>query len=238
MSTASPALAPRYFSETTSGGVPLRALLGTASISALCFASSFVGSGELWGWLQNIVGVSNQVRLLHWAYPEQSPSHAVVLESQIAWLSIGIASWRFRKAWIKQGRPLSEMKFRAGWTWTWGAPFVVISVSVLILCAYCFHSSALPNPDTHTKLLPSSPRMDIILSLVLLYRLLVAVSRTSRDGDYDFHLVFYSTQGRVHPRALPHSLRRWHEQLRRTSDPSARSNFEVHQQGSGRREHS
>ncbi|KAL5536239.1 ALP1_1 [Sanghuangporus sanghuang] len=111
LSTSSPALAPRFFSQTTSRGVPLRALLGTASISALCFSSSFIGSGELWGWLQNIVGVSNQ----------------------IAWLSIGIASWRFRKAWTAQGRSLSEMKFRANWTWPWGAPFVVFSVSLIIL---------------------------------------------------------------------------------------------------------
>jgi hypothetical protein len=41
----------------------LPALLATASISLLCFGSSFIGSGQLWGWLQNIVGVSNQVRL-------------------------------------------------------------------------------------------------------------------------------------------------------------------------------
>lgn len=43
--------------------MPLPALLATSSISALCFGSSFVGSGALWGWLQNFVGVSNQVRL-------------------------------------------------------------------------------------------------------------------------------------------------------------------------------
>lgn len=47
------------------------------------------------------------------------------LLSQIAWVSIGLASWRFRKAWVAQGRPLSEMKFRARWTWPWGPLFVV-----------------------------------------------------------------------------------------------------------------
>ena len=44
---------------------------------------------------------------------------------QIAWLSIGLSSWRFRQAWIKQKRPLDELKFRASWTWPWGPPFVV-----------------------------------------------------------------------------------------------------------------
>ncbi|KAL5513804.1 ALP1_1 [Sanghuangporus vaninii] len=52
---------------------------------------------------------------------------------QIAWLSIGIASWRFRKSWVVQSRYLSEVKFRANWTWPWGAPFIVFSVSLNIL---------------------------------------------------------------------------------------------------------
>lgn len=55
--------APRIFAWTTSKGIPLPALLATSSISALCFGSSFIGSGQLWSWLQNIVGVSNQVSL-------------------------------------------------------------------------------------------------------------------------------------------------------------------------------
>lgn len=52
---------------------------------------------------------------------------------QIAWLSIGLASWRFRTAWVRQGRSLDELKFRASWTWPWGPPFVVITVCALIL---------------------------------------------------------------------------------------------------------
>ncbi|KAK2467860.1 hypothetical protein APHAL10511_000155 [Amanita phalloides] len=106
-----PPQAPRIFSRTTAQGVPLAALLMTSSVSVICLGASYVGSGVLWGWLQNIVGVSNQ----------------------IAWFSIGIASWRFRKAWVRQGRSLDELKFRAAWTWPWGPPFVIISVSTLIL---------------------------------------------------------------------------------------------------------
>jgi AAT family amino acid transporter len=98
--------APAIFARTTRHGVPIFALAATASISLLCIGSVYVGAGELWNWLQNIVGVSNQ----------------------IAWLSIGLASWRFRKAWTAQGRPLAEMKFRAGWTWPWGPYFVVRSL--------------------------------------------------------------------------------------------------------------
>lgn len=103
--------APPLFARTTRGGVPLPALLLTSSVSALCIGSSFIGNSQVWSWLQNLVGVSNQ----------------------IAWLSIGIASWRFRAAWKTQGRPLSEMKFRARWTWPWGPPFVIVAVSAIIL---------------------------------------------------------------------------------------------------------
>jgi amino acid permease len=53
--------APRIFSWTTKAGVPLPALLVTSIFGLFCFGSSFVGSGQLWGWLQNFVGVSNQV---------------------------------------------------------------------------------------------------------------------------------------------------------------------------------
>ncbi|KAF8170950.1 amino acid permease-domain-containing protein [Pholiota molesta] len=109
LSVTTPRQAPKIFSWTTSAGTPLPALAMTSSISVLCFFTSFIGSGELWGWLQNIVGVSNQ----------------------IAWLSIGLSSWRFRKAWIKQGRPLGDLKYRSSWTWPWGPPFVV-SASYLL----------------------------------------------------------------------------------------------------------
>lgn len=128
-SLASAKHAPPFFAWTTQAGVPLPALLATSSISALCFGSSFVGSGALWGWLQNFVGVSNQVRHLVFFVCNCSVlvrySWAKMSDFKIAWVSIGIASWRFRKAWVQQGRPLEELKFRSKWTWGWGPPFVV-----------------------------------------------------------------------------------------------------------------
>jgi amino acid permease len=48
------AQAPHIFSWTTTNGVPLPTLLATSSVGALRFASSFIWSGEVWGWLQNI----------------------------------------------------------------------------------------------------------------------------------------------------------------------------------------
>lgn len=129
LSVTNPRQAPKIFSWTTSAGTPLPALFMTSSISVLCFFASFIGSGKLWGWLQNIVGVSNQVcKTMIFCLEE------ILIRSffQIAWLSIGLSSWRFRKAWIQQGRPLADLKYRASWTWPWGPPFVVRSLYLYV----------------------------------------------------------------------------------------------------------
>lgn len=123
--------APRFLSWTTKSGIPLPSLLATSSISILCFGSSYIGNGQLWNWIQNIVGVSNQ----------------------IAWFSIGLASWRFRKAWISQGRSLDDMKFRAAWTWPWAPSFVVRESHNHCTSAHCPNCSCagdkrcLPDPE-------------------------------------------------------------------------------------------
>lgn len=61
LASSKPPHAPSIFAKTTANGVPLNALLLTSSVSILCIGSSYIGGGTLWSWLQNIVGVSNQV---------------------------------------------------------------------------------------------------------------------------------------------------------------------------------
>lgn len=73
LSVSTPRQAPKLFAYTTESGIPIPALIMTSSISALCVLTSFIGSGELWGWLQNIVGVSNQV-IFHFPSVEMSIS--------------------------------------------------------------------------------------------------------------------------------------------------------------------
>lgn len=101
--------APSFFARLTKAKVPYLALAGTAAVSGLCFGSSFIGAGTLWSWLQNLVGVSNQ----------------------LSWLSIGITSIRFRQALAKQGK--THNLVYKNWTYPWGPWFVVISVTVIIL---------------------------------------------------------------------------------------------------------
>ncbi|KAL8715202.1 MAG: hypothetical protein Q9220_001160 [cf. Caloplaca sp. 1 TL-2023] len=101
--------APKFFSALNRNQIPWLAVLATSAISILCFGASFIGAGQLWTWLQNIVGVSNQ----------------------LSWTAIGIASLRFRAAVKVQGKE-HLLPFK-NWTYPWGPWFSVILNSFLIL---------------------------------------------------------------------------------------------------------
>ncbi|OZJ05018.1 hypothetical protein BZG36_02109 [Bifiguratus adelaidae] len=101
--------APKFFERTMPNGIPLYSTLATSVISLLCFGSSFIGAGQLWTWLQNIVGVSNQ----------------------ISWIIIGITSYRFGRGWRLQGRSPSDLPFNAK-IWPVG-PLVVAGFNIFIV---------------------------------------------------------------------------------------------------------
>lgn len=96
-------------SRTNRYKAPYVAVLITWAVGGLCFGASFIGAGTLWTWLQNIVGVSNQ----------------------IAWLCIAITSIRFRKGLEVQGKT-HELRYK-NWTYPYGPYFLVIFVSFVIL---------------------------------------------------------------------------------------------------------
>lgn len=101
--------APRFFSKLSKYQVPWIAVLATSSISLLCFGASFIGAGDLWSWLQSLVGVSNQ----------------------LSWIAICIASLRFRAAVKLQGKE-HLLPFK-NWTYPAGPWFALVLNSVLVL---------------------------------------------------------------------------------------------------------
>jgi len=101
--------APQVFARLNRNKIPWISVLATSFISALCFTSSFIGAGQVWTWLQNIVGVSNQ----------------------LSWIAIGIASLRFRAALEVQGKT-HLLPFR-NWTYPWGPWFSVVLNLLLVL---------------------------------------------------------------------------------------------------------
>ncbi|KAH6644994.1 amino acid permease [Truncatella angustata] len=111
--------APRTLGKLNRNRVPWIAVLVTSLISGLCFGSSYIGAGQLWSWLQNIVGVSNQ----------------------LSWIAIGITSIRFRRALEVQGKT-HLLPFR-NWTYPVG-PYLCVILNIVIVLVQgwdCFSPS-------------------------------------------------------------------------------------------------
>lgn len=100
---------PKVFLPLNRWKVPYVAVIATWLLGGLCFASAFVGSGELWNWLQAIVGLSNL----------------------ISWWVIGVVSLRFRRGLEKQGR--THELLMKNWSYPYGPWFVVIFGMFIIL---------------------------------------------------------------------------------------------------------
>jgi AAT family amino acid transporter len=100
--------APKFFGKLNRNKVPWVAVLATSAISGLCFGASFIGAGQLWTWLQNLVGVSNQ----------------------LAWIAIALTSIRFRRAMDLQGK--THLLSFKNWTYPWG-PWLSLILNVVIV---------------------------------------------------------------------------------------------------------
>lgn len=100
--------APKVFGTLNRHQVPWVAVLATSLISILCFGAKFIGAGQLWDWLQNLVGVSNQ----------------------LSWIAIGIASIRFRAGLEAQGKT-HLLPFK-NWTYPYG-PWIVVLLNIFIV---------------------------------------------------------------------------------------------------------
>jgi lysine-specific permease len=83
--------APKIFSRVSSRGVPVWALVATTLVGTMAFLSSKFGSGSVYLWLLNASGLSGF----------------------ITWWGIAISHYRFRRAYVAQGRDLSALPYRA-----------------------------------------------------------------------------------------------------------------------------
>lgn len=83
--------APKLFARVNTRGIPVYALLATLAVGSVSFLASFFGDGVVYIWLLNASGMSGF----------------------IAWLGIAISHYRFRKAYIAQGRDLKDLPYLA-----------------------------------------------------------------------------------------------------------------------------
>ena len=79
--------APQIFAKLNKRGVPVPALILTTAIGLFAFLTSFIGEGTAYTWIVNISGLCGF----------------------IAWVGIAVSHYRFRRAFIAQGRDLSEL---------------------------------------------------------------------------------------------------------------------------------
>lgn len=83
--------APKFLGKLNKNGVPVNALITTTLVGTLAFLASFFGDGTVYKWLLNASGMSGF----------------------IAWLGIAICHYRFRRAFVVQGKDLSLLPYKS-----------------------------------------------------------------------------------------------------------------------------
>lgn len=83
--------APAIFADVNKQGVPTKALFFTACFGLLAFLTSLIGEGTAYTWLLNLSGMTGFV----------------------VWVGIAICHYRFRRAFVAQGKDLSTLKYKA-----------------------------------------------------------------------------------------------------------------------------
>jgi lysine-specific permease len=83
--------APRFLRKVNKRGLPTNALYLSTIIGMMCFLTSLFGDGTVYNWLLNASG----------------------LAGFLSWLGITITHLRFRKAYLAQGRKLSDLPYLA-----------------------------------------------------------------------------------------------------------------------------
>ncbi|WP_417367344.1 amino acid permease [Glutamicibacter arilaitensis] len=83
--------APKIFARLNKRGVPMPAMLLTASVGLFGFLTAIVGQGSAYTWLLNVSGLSGF----------------------IAWIGIAVCHYKFRKAYIASGQDLGNLPYKA-----------------------------------------------------------------------------------------------------------------------------
>ncbi|KMY54846.1 gamma-aminobutyrate permease [Bacillus sp. FJAT-27231] len=137
--------APQFLAKVNKRGVPVRALVATAIIGMLAFLASIFGDGTIYVWLMNSVGIT----------------------TFIFWLGIAISHYRFRKAYVAQGRSLEDLPYRAKW-FPYG-PLFAIALCLFILLGQNLEGFITGNINL-TSVLAAYIGLPIFLALWLGYK--------------------------------------------------------------------
>ncbi|EUJ28509.1 Lysine-specific permease [Listeria floridensis FSL S10-1187] len=143
--------APKFLAQVNKRGIPMAALVVTTIVGALTFVTTLSENGTvIYTWLLSASG----------------------LTGFIAWVGIAISHYRFRKAFIKQGHDLSELKYRAKF-FPFG-PILALILCILVIVGQDYQSFLNPeltNPDWWQKIGISYIGLPIFLIFWLSYKL-------------------------------------------------------------------
>lgn len=104
--------APAFVSEINDNGVPARAVIITAIFGGSAFFTSILGDGKIYTICYSIVGIS----------------------AFLNWFTISLSHYRFRKAYIKQGKAVTELKYAAPF-YPYGVIFGIVMCVIVIFGA-------------------------------------------------------------------------------------------------------
>ncbi|WP_018662749.1 amino acid permease [Heyndrickxia acidiproducens] len=102
--------APKFLGKLNKNGVPVNALIVTSLVGTLAFLASFFGDGAVYNWLLNASGMSGF----------------------IAWLGIAISHYRFRRAYVAQGKDLNDLPYKSKW-FPFGPLFAFVVCTIVVL---------------------------------------------------------------------------------------------------------
>ncbi|MGN7387477.1 amino acid permease [Sporosarcina sp. SAFN-015] len=137
--------APKFLAKLDRRGVPVNALIATTLVGSLAFLSTFFGDGTVYVWLLNASGMAGFV----------------------TWLGIAISHYRFRRAFIAQGRNLSDLPYRAKW-FPFG-PLLALVLCIFIIAGQNFQAFTGGNIDWNGALV-SYIGLPLFLIVWLIYK--------------------------------------------------------------------
>lgn len=102
--------APKFLGKLNKNGVPVNALIVTALVGTLAFLASLFGDGTVYVWLLNASGMSGF----------------------IAWLGIAICHYRFRRAYVAQGKDLNLLPYKSK-LFPFGPIFAFVVCAIVVI---------------------------------------------------------------------------------------------------------
>lgn len=120
--------APKFLGKLDKRGVPVNALLLTSLIGTLAFLASLFGDGVVYVWLLNASGMAGFV----------------------TWVGIAVAHYRFRKAYIAQGRNLNDLPYLAK-SFPFG-PLLALILCVMIIIGQGYQAFSADGIDWNSML--------------------------------------------------------------------------------------